>query len=311
MHLIRGEPEFEAEGVYRWTDWPERERLIRLDGKDIGIDLVVRLKSGEWVAVQCKCYDDEKYRVEKKDIDSFLAVSGRDPFGFRWIVATCGWSANAEAEIGGQKIPVSRIDFQKYARVRVDASSPEARPDRDIWPAQEDAVSSVADGLLAYDRGQLVMACGTGKTFTSLRISERHVKTGGRILFLAPSIALVSQARTEWLRHCTRPMRTLLVCSDSTAGRSSDEDIGISELACRVTTDPEKIAQELKSLNGSTTAAVFCTYQSLYQVSRAQYDYGAPAFDLAVADEAHRTTGVDRGSLVDDDTGRGKKRNSS
>ena len=310
VHLIRGEPEFEAEGVYRWADWPERERLIRLDGKDIGIDLVVRLKSGEWVAVQCKCYDDEKYRVEKKDIDSFLAVSGRDPFGFRWIVATCGWSANAEAEIGGQKIPVSRIDFQKYARVRVDASSPEARPDRDIWPAQEDAVSSVADGLLAYDRGQLVMACGTGKTFTSLRISERHVKTGGRILFLAPSIALVSQARTEWLRHCTRPMRTLLVCSDSTAGRSSDEDIGISELACRVTTDPEKIAQELKSLNGSTTAAVFCTYQSLYQVSRAQYDYGAPAFDLTVADEAHRTTGVDRGSLGDGDTGRGKKRDS-
>lgn len=312
VRLIRGEPEFEAEGVYRWTDWPERKRLTGLDGKDIGIDLVVSLKSGEWVAVQCKCYDDEKYRVEKKDIDSFLAVSGRDPFGFRWIVATCGWSANAEAEIGGQKIPVSRIDFQKYARVRVDASSPRTRPNRDIWPAQEDAVRSVTDGLLAYDRGQLVMACGTGKTFTSLRISERHVKTGGgRILFLAPSIALVSQARTEWLRHCTRPMRTLLVCSDSTAGRGSDEDIGISELACRVTTDPEKIAQELKSgLDGSATTAVFCTYQSLYQVSRAQRDYGAPAFDLTIADEAHRTTGVDRGGSADGGAGRGKRRDS-
>ncbi len=298
VRLIRDEPEFEADSAYRWADWPEREQLTGLDGRDIGIDLVVRLKSGEWVAAQCKCYDDEKYRVEKRDIDSFLAVSGRDPFELRWIVATCGWSANAEAEIGGQKIPVSRIDFQKYARVKVDTTSSRGgRPSRDIWPAQTDAVNSAADGLLAYDRGQLVMACGTGKTFTALRISERHVKAGGRILFLAPSIALVSQARIEWLRHCTRQMRTLLVCSDSTAGRSSDEDIGISEIVCRVTTDPEKIAQELKNSDGSATMAVFCTYQSLHQVSRAQHDYGAPAFDLTVADEAHRTTGVDRGAM--------------
>ncbi len=302
-NLIRDDPEFEADIAYRWADWPEREQLTGLDGKDIGIDLVVRRKNGEWGAVQCKCYD-KKYKVEKKDIDSFLAVSGRDPFEFRWIIATCGWSANAETEINGQKIPVARIDFQKYTHVKIGTLS---RTDRDVWPAQADAIDSVTEGFQAYDRGQLIMACGTGKTFTSLRMSERHVKEGGRILFLAPSIALISQARTEWLRYCTRQTRTLLVCSDSTAGRSTDEDIRVSELACNVTTKPEKIASELKGSDDTATMVVFCTYQSLFQVSVAQHEHSAPAFDLTIADEAHRTTGVDRGSM----NGKTKKKRDS
>ncbi len=138
------------------------------------------------------------------------------------------------------------------------------------------------------------MACGTGKTFTALRIAERIVPEGGRILFLAPSIALVSQARREWLRHTVREVRSVVVCSDRSAGgRGEREDIGLSELECPVTTDPAAIASELLEEDASTKA-VFCTYQSLVQVTRAQFEHGAPAFDLTVADEAHRTTGVDR-----------------
>ena len=138
------------------------------------------------------------------------------------------------------------------------------------------------------------MACGTGKTFTALRTAERVVPDGGRILFLAPSIALVSQARREWLRHTVRPLRSMVVCSDRTAGgRGEREDIGLSELECRVTTDPAAIAALLNE-ESAGTRAVFCTYQSLPQVMAAQSERDAPPFDLTIADEAHRTTGVDR-----------------
>ena len=135
------------------------------------------------------------------------------------------------------------------------------------------------------------MACGTGKTFTALRIAEQIVEDGKRILFTAPTIALVSQARREWLRQTTRKLECIVVCSDPTAGgRNENEDIRISELECPVTTDPVDIAW---SLNGDgATRVVFCTYQSLGRVTEAQASHGAPAFDLAIADEAHRTTGA-------------------
>ncbi len=114
---------------------------------------------------------------------------------------------------------------------------------------------------------------------------------GGRILFAAPSIALVSQARREWLRHTTRGLRCVVVCSNPTAGgRHENEDIRVSELECPVSTDPAAIARSL--LGDEATHVVFCTYHSLGKVTEAQAEHGAPEFDLAIADEAHRTTGV-------------------
>ena len=135
------------------------------------------------------------------------------------------------------------------------------------------------------------MACGTGKTFTSLRVAEQIVNDGGRILFAAPTIALVSQARREWLRQTTRRLACIVVCSDQTAGgRNENEDIRISELECPVSTDPGEIASSLAG--DGATRVVFCTYHSLRRVTEAQASHGAPAFDLAIADEAHRTTGA-------------------
>ena len=137
------------------------------------------------------------------------------------------------------------------------------------------------------------MACGTGKTFTSLRIAEQIVGDGQRILFAAPTIALVSQARREWLRQTTRRLECIVVCSDPTAGgRNENEDIRVSELECPVTTDPAEIAQSLGGNGDAGTRVVFCTYHSLGRVTEAQALHGAPAFDLAIADEAHRTTGA-------------------
>ena len=289
MRVARQRPEFEIDGIWRWADWPEREALTGLDGRDIGIDLVARRASGEWVAVQCKCYDD-RHTLGKGGIDKFLGGSQQKIFRLRWIVATCRWGPNAERAIQNAHPQVAQIDFREYLDVQVEEHDAE-RPMQEPWPLQAEAIADAVDGLANHDRGRLIMACGTGKTFTALRIAEQTVADGGRILFAAPTIALVSQARREWLRQTARKLSCIVVCSDPTAGgRNETEDIRISELECPVSTDPAEIAG---ALDGEGPArAVFCTYHSLRRVSEAQALHGAPAFDLAIADEAHRTTGA-------------------
>ena len=288
--LILAMPEFEVKEAYRWKKWPNRKRLTNLPLADSGIDMVARLNDNSLVAIQCKCYD-EKYQVDRSDIDNFLAVSNT-PFDSRWFVATCKWGRKAEEIIHAVEPPVRRIDFHEYDNISIFEGKVELK-EREPKPLQVKAIESVVNRLSKEDRGQLIMACGTGKTYIALCIAERLVPDGGRMLFLAPSIALVSQARREWLRYKTRPLRGLVVCSDRTSGgRGESEDIRISELECPVTTKPEEIASTLNGMDG--TGIVFCTYQSLENVSRAQLNHGAPDFDLIIADEAHRTTGIEK-----------------
>ena len=182
------------------------------------------------------------------------------------------------------------MTFRKHLHVQVEERAAR-RPVQEPWPLQAEAIEDAVEGLSNHDRGRLVMACGTGKTFTSLRIAEQVVQEGQRILFAAPTIALVSQARREWLRQTTRKLQCIVVCSDPTAGgRNENEDIRISELECPVSTGPAEIARLLRG--AGPTRVTFCTYQSLRRVTEAQADHGAPEFALAIADEAHRTTGV-------------------
>ncbi len=289
MRVALQEPEFEIDGIWRWPEWPEREALTGLDGRDIGIDLVARRFSGEWIAIQCKCYDD-RHVLGKGGIDKFLGGSQQQVFHLRWVVATCRWGPNAENAIRNAHPEIRQIDFRQHLDVQVGEEYAE-RPVREPWPLQVDAIEDTVTGLANHDRGRLIMACGTGKTFVSLRIAERLVGEGGRILFAAPTIALVSQARREWLRQTTRKLACIVVCSDPTAGgRNENGDIRVSELECPVTTDPGEIAG---SLDGDgPTRVVFCTYHSLGRVTDARARHGAPEFDLAIADEAHRTTGA-------------------
>jgi len=288
--LARHEPEFELEGVWHWAQWPERKRLTGLSGQDIGVDLVALHRDGTWIAIQCKCYASH-HRVTKADVQSFLAgtdgTRGR-VFGLRWIVTTSRWGRTAENIIRGTG--VRRIDFRNYRDRRIIARDIK-RPVREPWRLQREAIEDTLRGLEHHDRGRLVMACGTGKTFTALRIAERFVPNDDAMLFLAPTIALVSQARREWLTHTTRHLDSLVVCSDPYAGgRNEQEDIGISELECPVVSNPEEIAARLNA--AQRTKVVFCTYQSLTRVVEAQNAHGTAPFALTIADEAHRTTGV-------------------
>ncbi len=291
MRVAQQEPEFEIANIHRWTDWPEREEVTGFDGRDFGIDLVGQRTSGEWIAIQCKCYDSN-HTLPKSELDKFLGASQQAVFTQRWVVATCPWGRAAEAAIQRAHPQVAQIDINRYRDVQVLEEEAAERPIREPWPLQAEAIEDTVEGLRHHARGRLTMACGTGKTFTALRVAEQAVPNGGRILFAAPTIALVSQARREWLRHTTRPLACRVICSDPTAGgRNENEDMRISELECPVTTDPEAIAETLTQQTDNTRV-VFCTYQSLHQVLDAQAKFGSPPFDLAIADEAHRTTGA-------------------
>ena len=297
MQFARQYPEFDVEEIWRWRDWPERRSRTGLDGRDFGIDLVATLRSGECVAVQCKCYA-ESHVVSKPDIDKFMSFSSREAFQLRWFVATSAWGKGAEEAISGKGVspPVRRIDIRQYEDEEVlEVGKPP--PKRYPYDLQLSAITNVVDGLgpRGHERGRLVMACGTGKTFVSLRASEQLVPDHGCVLFAAPTIALVSQARAEWLRHTVRPMSAIVVCSDSTAGgRGESQTVGPDSLVCPVRSKAVDVAAHLKYMHG--VKVVFSTYQSLRKcVIAAQSEHGAPKFDLAIADEAHRTTGVDDG----------------
>jgi predicted helicase len=281
--------------VWLWQDWPGREGKV-----DTGIDLVARERySGELCAIQCKFFAPEHY-LAKEDIDSFFTASGKHPFTSRLIVSTTNrWSKHATDALLDQQIPTTRLGINELEDSGIDWSKYRFTDPSTLTPAepkklrthQIEALGDVMRGFDEHDRGKLIMACGTGKTFTSLRIAERQVQPGGSVLFLVPSIALLSQSLREWAAESDRPMRAFAICSDNKVGRNA-EDFTLTDLAFPATTNaPSLIAEAQKGSNTEGLTVYFSTYQSIDVVSAAQ-DAGLPEFDLVICDEAHRTTGV-------------------
>ncbi len=289
--------------VRLWSEWAAGRPGF--DGADIGIDLVAEERAGGVCAIQCKCHAPDT-RMSKAHVDSFIAASSRDPFTARILVDTgAGWGPNAGRIVAAAKPVCQTLRFDDLAGHPFDWPDLVRAAPEDLRYLgapfalrrhQRRAFADVTDGFRAHDRGKLVMACGTGKTFAALRIAEAVAGAGGGVLYLVPSISLFAQAMREWAMQRAIPHRYVGVCSDASAGRS-DEDLPLHELEIPVTTDPAAISQALRSRRASgregAMTVVFCTYQSLELVARAQ-DEGAPPFDLALCDEAHRTTGVDR-----------------
>lgn len=152
-------------------------------------------------------------------------------------------------------------------------------------------------GFETSDRGKLIMACGTGKTFTALKIAEQFASQNGQILFLVPSISLLSQTLREWTAEATVSLHSVAVCSDTKAGKrkaeqSDTDDIHAYDLALPPTTEAKTIAARVQLLAGKRDLTViFSTYQSIQAIADAQ-KLGLSEFDLIICDEAHRTTGV-------------------
>ena len=286
--------------VQTYADWAAVQGE---DAADSGIDLVATLSDGSgFCAVQCKFYDEGK-KVDKGDIDSFFTASGKTGFARRLIIDTSdgNWTDRAEKALAGQVIHTQRIgltdleaspiEWGHYAR----AKEVRVADKKALRPHQREALEAVRAGLVEADRGKLILACGTGKTFASLRIAEDLVGRGGTVLFMVPSLALMSQAVREWTNDAEVTLRSFAVCSDAKVGkrqgREDTADIALHDLAYPATTNGARLAEQLAADAPEAMTVVFATYQSINVISAAQ-GAGVAAFDLIICDEAHRTTGV-------------------
>ena len=314
------------EEVWLWMEFPFHDQF---GGKDTGIDLVARTVEGEYWAIQCKCYAADTF-INKPDVDTFLATSGKrfeTEFGMTgfaqrlWISTTNKWNSTAEQTIRNQNPPVTRLNLIDLENDDVNWSSLEqglfgvasrSKPFA-IREHQQEAIDQAhayfkideATGQPAHTRGKLIMACGTGKTFTSLRIAENETGGRGLVLFLVPSIALLGQTLRSWLQQALEPMMAVCICSDPQVSKQTEKNdndtTSVVDLALPASTDVPSIVKQLQHArrhNAEGLTVVFSTYQSIDVISRAQQqllketDDAFGTFDLIICDEAHRTTGV-------------------
>lgn len=304
VQYLKTEPSYKDlySNVWTYSEWADAQGLTK---RDTGIDLVAQTQgTNEFHAIQCKFYAED-YRIQKTDIDSFFTASGKKSFAHRIIVTTTNnWSENAEDALQDQNPPVSKIDLNDLENSLIDWSQYQPneavvlKPKKTLRPHQVNALNGVEHGLLTAERGKLIMACGTGKTFTSLKIAEKLAGKGKRVLFLVPSLSLLSQTLTEWTQESATPLHSFAVCSDSDVGkkRKSEDDIVQTfthELRYPATTEPSRLAVEMqKRHDADHMSVVFSTYHSIDVISKAQKEFDLAGFDLIICDEAHRTTGA-------------------
>ena len=303
--------------VWLWNEFPWKKDL---GGLDTGIDLVALTVNDEYWAIQCKCYD-ETASIDKPSVDSFLATSSREFTDDRqsvirfyqryWIYTTNKWSSNATDAIKNQNPPVTRISLSHLQEAPVDWDKLEngihgeqARNERKtLRPHQKEAMDKAHEYFKTAERGKLIMACGTGKTFNALRIAENETNGNGLILFLVPSIALLGQSLREWTADAMEPINAICICSDPAVSRKKTKDddsdsFSVIDLALPASTNIYQIVKQFDEIQNSGKkglTVVFSTYQSIEAVNFAQkqlLEKGEGIFDLIICDEAHRTTGV-------------------
>lgn len=275
--------------VWLWTEWPGRGKKT-----DTGIGLVAEERCGDgYCAIQCKFFAPGR-KVEKADLDSFFATSGKDPrFTSRIVVSTTDhWSKHAEDLLDDPKVQTQRIrlqdldgsaiDWSQFSLTRPDKMK--LRPRLSLRDHQLATLDQILAGLRAADRGRLILACGTGKTFTALRIAERFASgsrlskdsphSHGRILLLVPSIALLGQALSEWSAHAEHPMVAFAVCSGTAVGKKvrkgeDTAEIRLHGLSFPATTD----AKTLAKLGDDKTTLVYNSKIGLTGISPEAFEY--------------------------------------
>lgn len=329
--------------VWLWDEFPSRKDL---GGKDTGIDLVAKTELGDYWAIQCKFYKEDSY-IDKPAVDSFLSTSSRTfldvdtlqttKFAQRvWISTTEKWGTTAEESIQNQDPPVNRIGMVDLESSPVDwdkllhgeegkSAIAEGKTPR---KHQLDAISKASEYYKDNDRGKLIMACGTGKTYTALVMMETLLQNKGLILFMVPSISLLGQTLNAWAADAKKEIKAVCVCSDSRVSRKIENELDIVtdaaiDLAVPACTNPASVVRQLNGYrHHDGLVVVFSTYQSIDTVSEAQKmllkstngEYGT--FDFIICDEAHRTTGVRLGGadesnftkIHSDECVKGKKR---
>jgi predicted helicase len=313
---------YQFKNVWLWNEFPGKKDL---GGSDTGIDLVAVTHDNDFWAIQCKCYQDTA-TIDKPAVDSFLSTSSREfkdeslrttSFAQRlWISTTNKWGPNAYEAIKNQNPPVTRINLTdlmdapvEWEKLEQGIHGEKGRAEKKkLYPHVIEVRDKVCEYFKENERGRLIMACGTGKTMTSLKIAEKQTDNKGTILFLVPSIALIGQTLKEWSSQADEPINPICICSDPEITRNrtkDDQDLTSTiDLAWPASTDSKNILkqfQHYKNANNGMTV-VFSTYQSIEVIARAQKELlknGFPEFDLIICDEAHRTTGYTEPGMDD------------
>ncbi|GAA4694758.1 hypothetical protein GCM10025781_10400 [Kocuria gwangalliensis] len=212
--------------VWMWDEYPDKGNRT-----DTGVDLVgLRSATGEKVAIQCK-FKDPQEKIGKSDIDGFISASATGEFSDRMLVSTSlqEMGKNARDTIERLDPPMITLGLEQLADAPIDWSQFSLdQPDHMVRtddkkaprPHQIKAIADVAAGFTEHDRGKLIMACGTGKTYTSLQIMQQQTPPDATVLFLVPSISLLAQSLTEWKRDADEDFRAFAVCSDVRSART-------------------------------------------------------------------------------------------
>lgn len=308
LDVLKTAPVYKArfDKVWKWSDWAMKNDISEIDRTmiDRGIDIVAReSNSGRLCAVQCKCYEKT---IEQKDVDGFIAeASARQNHGFATHIFahTSSLNVNASdrleainAHIIDRHVLNHAIDWSQYPKPPVRA------PPKTLRDYQSDALRAVTTGLADGGRGQMIMACGTGKTLVALRIAEKMVGVGGTVLYIVPSISLIQQSMHEWAANAELPFNYISVCSDRSVARRLEQGTA-SSIPVPVTTDADYLIEQLcESAGNKKMNVIFSTYNSIGVVGQAAADSKVKKsgildksnkIHMVFADEAHRTTGID------------------
>jgi superfamily II DNA or RNA helicase len=274
-----------------WKQWPGRAKagLPRIER---GVDLIAVDRAGRLVAIQAKFRNDPDSPVRTGEVQKFVGAY-RKHFPRRMLIS------NASSRARGIKEAVGDTEAELVLRTDLIESlynwmtaKPVRPPKITPLPFQKEAAAAIKKHLKDGGRAQIVMACGSGKTYTTLLAME--ALGSKRVLVLAPTLLLVKQLRDEWMRERTNAWATLAVCSDIGTDEGDDSThVSPGELGSKPTTDPAVIASEIKAfVKAKLPYVVFGTYASSARIATAQKKAGVPAFDLVVADEAHRIAGA-------------------
>ena len=306
---LKNEPAYKQKfsDVWMLSEVPEKYGIPK---RDLGVDIVALDYAGNLTAVQAKYY---KGKVGKDTINSFVAEMGKDYYSSGLLVSsTDQWNRNAEAALENNTKPITRIglsqlrhahfNWEKFSFAKENNLS--NKKVKNLRYYQKAAINNSLKYFKDHDRGKLIMAPGTGKTFTSLKIAEALMKDQGKtnfnVLYLVPSIQLLTQTLFNWNNDVSDSihMTSFSVVSDHKANqekKSSDDDLGAKDVGFEPTTNVKELMgnyNSVKSLDiGQNMTVIFSTYQSIDVIHKAQ-EAGFPEFDLIVADEAHRTTGA-------------------
>jgi len=304
LAYLKHEPTYKAlyQNVWLLSDVPDDYGISK---KDTGVDLVAEQKNGDLVAIQAKFYT---HKVGKNSINSFVAELGKSYYQHGLIVSTVDeWNSNARETIEQNEKGIEIIGLSDLRNSQIDWSQfnferPEKvtiKKPKQLRGYQQTAKENALNHFKEHDRGQLIMAPGTGKTFTSLKIAEALAKaqsTPFKVLYLVPSIQLLTQTLRGWNNDTELTMTSMAVTSDRDASRGTDgnEDIKAADIGYPATTSSQKILQNWRDFEeGQPTdmVVIFSTYQSIDVIGEAQKK-GLPEFDFIISDEAHRTTGA-------------------